>query len=89
MVAPPQANREGEALPSRAENHAHWQRERAEAHSRTKRAHSRTKRAVRELDTAIEVGDRCSRRLRHRLNDYGTQLEAARSRLRREGYLTH
>ena len=82
MVAPPQVNREAEAIPSRAENHARWQRERAEAHSRTKRA-------VRELDTAIEVGDRNYRRLRHRLNDYGTQLEAVRSRLRHEGYLTH
>jgi hypothetical protein len=75
-------NRKAEAIPSRAENHARWQRERAEAHSRTKRA-------VRELDTAIAVGDRSSRRLRHRLNDYGTQLEAVRSRLRHEGYLTH
>ena len=75
--------------PRRTENHARWQRERAEAHSRTKRAHSRTKRAVHELDTAIEVGDRSYRRLCHRLNDYGTQLDAARSRLRREGYLTH
>ena len=53
------------------------------------RAHSRTKRAVRELDTAIAVGDRSSRRLRHRLDDYGTQLDAVRSRLRHEGYLTH
>ena len=79
-VAPPRMRsmREG----SRAENHARWQRERAEAHSRTKRA-------VRELDTAIAVGDRSYRRLCHRLDDYGTQLDAARSRLRREGYLTH
>jgi hypothetical protein len=75
-------NREAEARPSRAEDHGRWQRERAEAHSRTKQA-------VRELDTAIEVGRRSYRRLRHRLDDYGTRLEAVRSRLRHEGYLTH
>jgi hypothetical protein len=75
-------NREDEARPSRAEDHARWQRERAEAHSRTKQA-------VRELDTAIEVGRRSYRRLRHRLGDYGTRLEAVRSRLRHEGYLAH
>jgi hypothetical protein len=75
-------NREAEARPSRAEDHGRWQRERAEAHSRTKQA-------VRELDTAIEAGVRTYRRLRYRLDDYGTQLEALGSRLRHEGYLTH
>jgi hypothetical protein len=69
-------------VPSRAENHARRQRERAEAHSRTQHA-------VCALDTAIEVGERSYRRLRHRLDDYGTKFEAARSRLRHEGYLTH
>ncbi len=53
---------------------ARRQRERAEAHSRTKQA-------LRELDTAIEVGDRSYRRLSHRLDDYGTRLGAARVKL--------
>jgi hypothetical protein len=75
-------NREAAAIPSRAENRARWQRERAEAHSRSQHA-------VRDLDTAIEVGERSYRRLRHRLDDYGTKFEAARSRLRHEGYLTY
>jgi hypothetical protein len=44
---------------------------------------------MRELDTAIEEGDRSYRRLRHRLDDYGTHLRAVRHRLRQEGYLTH
>jgi hypothetical protein len=44
---------------------------------------------MRELDISIAAGERSYRRLRHRLDDYGTQLEAVRSRLRHEGYLTH
>ena len=52
-------------------------------------AHSRNKRAEREVDAAILVGGRSYRRLRHRLDDYDTRLEAARSMLRHGGYLTH
>ena len=44
---------------------------------------------MRELDTAIEVGDRSYRRLRRRLDDFGTHLDAVRSRLRHDGYMTH
>ena len=40
-------------------------------------------------DAAIAVGDRNYRRLRHRLDECDVRLEAARSMLRRGGYLTH
>jgi hypothetical protein len=65
----------------RAEDHERWRRERDAA-----RAHARVVR--RGLDDAIAVGDRRYRRLRHRLDDYGTHLDAVESGLRHAGYLT-
>lgn len=73
MVAP-RPDRVTAAGPSRAEDHARWQHERAEARSRATDA-------TRELAAAIDVGDADYRRLRQGLDDYGTRLEAVRARL--------
>jgi hypothetical protein len=62
--------------PSRADDHARWQRERAEA-----RAH--TKQVTQELADAIDVGDAACRRLGRRLDAFGTRLDAVRARLYR------
>ena len=61
---------------SRADDHARWQRERAES-----RAH--TKQVTLELAEAIEVGDAACRQLGRRLDAYGNRLEAVRARLYR------
>jgi hypothetical protein len=74
----PRARRHGPAPrrvvadPRRAEDFARWQRERAEA-----RAHNRH--AASELAAAIDVGDAGYRRLRRRLDDFGTRLEVVRA----------
>jgi hypothetical protein len=62
--------------PSRAEDHARRQCERAEARLDAKRL-------TRELAVAIDAGNAGYGRLRHRLDDYSTRLEAVRSRLYR------
>jgi hypothetical protein len=74
VAVPPRRDPQPEAVPSRAEDHARWQRERAEARARTKRG-------TRELAAAIDVAEASYRRLRHRLDDYGASLEAVRVRL--------
>jgi hypothetical protein len=74
MVVAPHADRVAAAGPSRAEDHARWQRERAEARSRTKDG-------TRELAAAIDAGEAGYRRLRRDLLDYGTSLDAVRARL--------
>lgn len=73
-VVPPRTHRVAATGPSWAEEHARRQRERAEARSRTKDV-------TRELEDAIEAGDAGYRRLRRKLDDYGTRLEAVRVRL--------
>jgi hypothetical protein len=64
------------AAPSRAENHARWQRERAGARDRSKQV-------TLELTAAIDVGDAAYRRLWLRLDEYGTRLDAVHARLYR------
>jgi hypothetical protein len=59
----------GTAGPTRAEDCARWQRERTEAHALT--VHS-----TRDLATTIAVGEAGYRRLRQRLDDFGTRLAA-------------
>ena len=65
-----------DAPPSRAQDHARWQRERA-ADGR------RARRLADELAGAIEVGDAGYRRLDRRLDDYGARLAVVRLRLYR------
>lgn len=57
------------AGPTRADDCARWQRERTKAHARS--VHS-----TQDLATAIAVGDAGYRRLRQRLDDFGTRLAA-------------
>jgi len=73
-VVAPHTDRVAAAGSSRAEEHARWQRERAEARSRTKDV-------TRELANAIDAGEAGYRRLRQDLEDYGTRLDAVRVRL--------
>jgi hypothetical protein len=73
-VVPAHADRVAAAGPSRAEDHARWQRERVEVRSRSKDV-------ARELAAAIDAGEDGYRRLRQDLDDYGTRLEAVRVRL--------
>ena len=65
-----------DAAPSRAEDHARWTRERAEA---SKRARTLT----RELAAAIDIGDANWRQLHDRLDEYGARLAVVRLRLYR------
>jgi hypothetical protein len=58
-------------LPSRAEQCARWRAERLDANRRQKRQ-------ARELAAAIDVGDAAYRRLRQRLDDFGTRLAVVR-----------
>ena len=58
-------------LPCRAEDHARWQAERLDAKRRQKQQ-------LRELAAAIDVGDAAYRRLRDRLDDFGTRLAVVR-----------
>ena len=58
-------------LPSRAEDHVRWQAERLDANRRRKQR-------LRELAAAIEIGDAAYRRLRDRLDDFGTRLAVVR-----------
>ena len=58
-------------LPSRAEDHARWQAERLDARRRQKQQ-------LHELAAAIDVGDAAYRRLRERLDDFGTRLAVVR-----------
>ena len=58
-------------LPSRAEDHARWQAERLDAKRRQKQQ-------LRGLAAAIDVGDAAYRRLRDRLDDFGTRLAVVR-----------
>jgi hypothetical protein len=60
----------------RAEDHARWQRERAESRARTKQV-------TLELAEAIDAGDAACRQLGRRLDAYGTRLDAVRARLYR------
>jgi hypothetical protein len=60
------------ADPRRAEDFARRRRERVEA-----RAHAQH--AARDLAAAIDVGDAGYRRLRRRLDDFGTRLEVVRA----------
>jgi hypothetical protein len=73
-VVRPRTDRVAVAGPGRAEDHARWQRERAEARNRAEDA-------TRDLAAAIDAGDAGYRRLRHGLDDYSTRLEAVRVRL--------
>jgi hypothetical protein len=66
----------GLKAPTRAEDHARWQRERADARARERRLTD-------DLAAAIDAGDDRYLRLRRGLDDYGTRLEAVRSRLYR------
>jgi hypothetical protein len=68
----------GAAGPTRADDCARWQRERAEAHALTVRS-------TRDLATAIAVGVAGYRRLRQRLDDFGTRLAAVDDALRDHG----
>jgi len=61
-------------LPSRAEDHARWQAERHDAKRRQKQH-------LRELAATIETGDAAYRRLRDRLDDFGTRLAVVRRTL--------
>ena len=65
------------AAPSRAEDHTRWQRERVGARDRTRQV-------TLELTAAIDVGDAAYRRLRLRLDKYGTRLDAVHARLYRD-----
>ncbi len=58
----------------RAEDHARWQHERADARDHATQVEL-------ELTDAIEVGDAAYRRLRRRLDEYGTRLDAVHARL--------
>ena len=69
-VAVPEAGRAA-PLPSRAEDHARWRAERLDAKRRQKQQ-------LRELAAAIDVGDAAYRRLRDRLDDFGTRLAVVR-----------
>jgi hypothetical protein len=68
----------GAAGPTRADDRARWQHECSEAHAVT--VHS-----TRDLATAIAVGDAGYRRLRQRLDDFGTRLAAVDDALRDHG----
>jgi hypothetical protein len=61
-------------VPSWADDYARRQRERLAARAGAEHA-------TQELAAAIDAGDAAYRRLRHRLDYYGTSLEAARVRL--------
>ena len=60
--------------PTRAEQHARWQHERADARKRAKQL-------ARDLAAAIHAGDVTYRRLSRGLDDYGTSLALVRLRL--------
>jgi hypothetical protein len=62
------------AGPSRAEDHARWQHERTDARDRDRQVEL-------ELADAVEAGDAAYRRLRRRLDEYGTRLDAVHARL--------
>ena len=62
---------QADPLPSRAADHARWQAERLDARRRQKQQ-------LRELAAAIDVGDAAYRRLRDRLDDFGTRLAVVR-----------
>jgi hypothetical protein len=57
-----------------AEDRARWRHERAEADAHAKQLSH-------ELDDAIDAGDAGLRRLRHRLDDYGSRLAGVRRTL--------
>jgi hypothetical protein len=73
-IVAPHTDRVAAAGPSWAEDHARRRRERTEARRRTKDA-------TRELTVAVDAGEAGYRRLRRELEDYGSRLEAVRSRL--------
>ena len=58
----------------RAEDHARWQHERGDARDHAAQVEL-------ELTDAIDVGDAAYRRLRRRLDEYGTRLDAVHARL--------
>jgi hypothetical protein len=76
-AVPPHRSGGSAAAPSRAEEHTRWQRERAGARDRTTQV-------TLELTAAIDVGDAAYRRLRLRLDEYGTRLDAVHARLYRD-----